>query len=193
MPFVQRVVGPVHLSRVKLHDDSGAPTVRDRELDAVTNFALSNALRQMASVAGLADEVFRELRDQLTDVATRSADLKRRVLTLGNAVDLADPKAVTVRKFLDLALIRAFFFFFVFISVRRQQDRCISLVISEGGILDEPSKPVCEINKKIQVSLATVVIVLYVEKSRSSNSEKYFWDNMSKNKVIKHIRGGGGG
>lgn len=99
MPFVQRVVGPVHLSRVKLHDDRGVPTVRDRELDAVTNCALSNALRQMASVAALADEVFRELRDQLADVATRSAGLKRRVLALGHIVDHADPKAVTVRKF----------------------------------------------------------------------------------------------
>jgi len=98
MPFVQRAVGPVHLSRVKLHDERGVPTVRDRELDAVTNFALSNALRQMASVAALADEVFRELRDQLADVATRSAGLKRRVQALSHLVDHADPKAVTVRK-----------------------------------------------------------------------------------------------
>jgi hypothetical protein len=98
MPFVQRAVGPVHLSRVKLHDEHGVPTIRDRELDAVTNCALSNALRQMASVAALADEVFRELRDQLTDVATRSASLKRRVQALGQLVDNADPKAVTVRK-----------------------------------------------------------------------------------------------
>lgn len=98
MPFVQRVVAPVHLSRVKLHDDQGAPTVKDGELDAVTNYALSNALRQMASVAALADEVFRELRSQLTDVATRSASLGRRVQALGNIVDHTDPKAVTVRK-----------------------------------------------------------------------------------------------
>lgn len=98
MPFVQRAVGPVHLSRVKLHDERGVPTVRDRELDAVTNFALSNALRQMASVAALADEVFRELRDQLTNVATRSAMLQHRVQILGHLVDHADPKAVTVRK-----------------------------------------------------------------------------------------------
>ncbi|XP_026808730.1 uncharacterized protein LOC113550957 [Rhopalosiphum maidis] len=96
MPFVQRAVGPVHLSRVKLHDEHGVPIIRDRELDAVTNCALSNALRQMASVAALADEVFRELRDQLTDVATRSASLKRRVQALGQLVDNADPKAVTV-------------------------------------------------------------------------------------------------
>lgn len=98
MPFVQRVVGPVHLSRVKLHDERGVPTIRDRELDAVTNCALSNALRQMASVAALADEVFRELRDQLADVATRSAGLKSRVQALSHLVDHADPKAVTVRK-----------------------------------------------------------------------------------------------
>lgn len=102
MPFVQRAVAPVHLSRVKLHDERGAPTVVDRELDAVTNCALSNALRQMASVAALADEVFRELRDQLVDVATRSASLKCRVQALGDIVDRADPKAVTVRKCLRL-------------------------------------------------------------------------------------------
>lgn len=106
MPFVQRVVAPVHLSRVKLHDDQGAPTVRDGELDAVTNCALSNALRQMASVAALADEVFRELRGQLTDVATRSASLGRRVQALGDIVDRADPKAVTVRK--SIIIVRTF-------------------------------------------------------------------------------------
>ncbi|XP_050534205.1 uncharacterized protein LOC126901608 [Daktulosphaira vitifoliae] len=96
MPFVQRSVQPVRLSRVKLHDDNGAPTVNDRELDAVTNFTLSNALRQMASVATLADEVFRDLRSQLLDVATRSANLKCRVKALGELVDRTDPKAVTV-------------------------------------------------------------------------------------------------
>lgn len=99
MPFVQRAVTPVRLSRAKLHDERGAPTIRDRELEAVTNCTLSNALRQMASVAALADEVFRELRGQLTDVATRSAGLKLRVQALGQLVDDADPKAVTVRKF----------------------------------------------------------------------------------------------
>lgn len=98
MPFVQRVVAPVRLSRAKLHDENGVPTVRDRELDAVTNCALSNALRQMSSMAALADEVFRELRGQLADVATRSAGLKCRVQALGRLVDDADPKTVTVRK-----------------------------------------------------------------------------------------------
>lgn len=98
MPFVQRAVGPVRLSRAKLHDERGAPTVRDGELEAVTNCALSNALRQMASVATLADEVFRELRGQLADVAARSAGLKLRVQAVGRLVDASDPRAVTVRK-----------------------------------------------------------------------------------------------
>ncbi|XP_050424296.1 uncharacterized protein LOC126835635 [Adelges cooleyi] len=96
MPFVQRIVEPVRLSRVKLHDDNGAPTVDDRELDAVTNFALANTLRQMASVATLADEVFRDLRGQLLDVATRSTNLKCRVQALGDLVARVDPKTVTV-------------------------------------------------------------------------------------------------
>lgn len=107
MPFVQRAVGPVRLSRAKLHDERGAPTVRDGELEAVTNCALSNALRQMASVATLADEVFRELRGQLADVAARSAGLKLRVQAVGRLVDASDPRAVTVRN-------SSFFFLFFF-------------------------------------------------------------------------------
>lgn len=118
MPFVQRVVAPVHLSRAKLHDENGVPTVRDRELDAVTNCALSNALRQMASVAALADEMFRELRGQLADVATRSAGLKCRVQALGRLVDDADPKAVTVRKF-PCRVYDFYLFCFVFFVERR--------------------------------------------------------------------------
>ena len=46
MPFVQRVVRPKYLSRVSLHDDEGKPKIKDGELEAVTNFTLSSALRQ---------------------------------------------------------------------------------------------------------------------------------------------------
>lgn len=98
MPFVQRVVTPVHLSKAKLHDDRGRPTVNDQELEAISNHTLCFALRQLASVLRIANEVFEQLNGELDQVKDKSSSLKGRVANLQLAVDGYDPKNVTVRK-----------------------------------------------------------------------------------------------
>uniref|UniRef100_A0A146LWU0 Wiskott-Aldrich syndrome protein family member 1 n=1 Tax=Lygus hesperus TaxID=30085 RepID=A0A146LWU0_LYGHE len=96
MPFVQRVVSPKRLSRVSLHDENGKPRVRDDELEAVTNFTLCSALRQLASVVQIAGDIFVELNKELSSVKERSCRLKERISRVEQKVLEYDPKAVTV-------------------------------------------------------------------------------------------------
>lgn len=128
MPFVQRVVSPVYLARarrtakspepivsngngpnhsgvhsngqLKVRSRSGDTSVAfgDIEFDAVTNLTLSNALRQLASLMLLANDIFEELNKELGQITCRSKGIKSRIDKLGERVDEFDPKLVTVRK-----------------------------------------------------------------------------------------------
>lgn len=98
MPFVQRVVEPKYLSRTSLRDNEGKPKVSDEELQAVTNCTLSNALRQLASLVLLAEDIFSELTAQLQGCTERSKIAQTRILKINEIVQQYDPKKVTVRK-----------------------------------------------------------------------------------------------
>lgn len=99
MPFFQRIVEPVYLSRTRLHDENNKPIVTDSELEAVTNNTLSNALRQLASVVLAANDIFVELTQELENVAERSKLLKTKIENIEQRVVKFDPKKVTVRKY----------------------------------------------------------------------------------------------
>lgn len=105
MPFVQRVVEPKHLSRTSLRDEDGRPKVTGEELQAVTNCTLSNALRQLASLVLLAEDIFSELTAQLQGVTERSKVAQSRILKINELVEQYDPKKVTVRKCLFFFLL----------------------------------------------------------------------------------------
>lgn len=96
MPFVQRVVKPKYLSRVSLHDDEGKPKIKDGELEAVTNFTLSSALRQLASVVLIANEIFEGLSKELEDVTERSTKLRTKINAVEEKIKNFDPRSVTV-------------------------------------------------------------------------------------------------
>jgi hypothetical protein len=100
MPFVQRVVEPKFLSRRSLHADDGQPIVTDYELEAVTNNTLSSALRQLASLVLIANDIFEDLRKQLQDVSERSKRLQNRIASVEGKVMAFDPRKVTVRKYI---------------------------------------------------------------------------------------------
>lgn len=101
MPFVQRVVEPKFLSRAVLHDAEGRPRIKDGELEAVTNHTLSSALKQLASVVLIANDIFQELNKQLEAVSVRTGKLRHRIGRVEQLVEAYDPKAVTVRKYLS--------------------------------------------------------------------------------------------
>lgn len=138
MPFVQRVVTPIYLSRTKKHQKSGgssttSPTststiiattdaafrqqpeaggsttgesnaivgkpLNDYEFEAVTNLTLSNALRQLASLVLIANDIFTELNAELHNVGERARGIKGRIDRLSVTVEQFDPKLVAVRKY----------------------------------------------------------------------------------------------
>ncbi|XP_053603508.1 mucin-2 [Plodia interpunctella] len=96
MPFVQRVVEPKFLSRTSLRDDDGKPRVTDEELQAVTNCTLSNALRQLASLVLLAEDIFIELTTQLQGITERSKLAQTKIEKISEIVEQYDPKKVPV-------------------------------------------------------------------------------------------------
>lgn len=96
MPFVQRAIEPKYLSRTSLRDNDGKPKVSDEELQAVTNCTLSNALRQLASLVLLAEDIFSELTAQLQDITERSKVAQTKITKINELVEQYDPKKVPV-------------------------------------------------------------------------------------------------
>ncbi|XP_023933793.2 uncharacterized protein LOC112042852 [Bicyclus anynana] len=96
MPFVQRVLEPKFLSRTSLRDENGKPKVTDEELQAVTNCTLSNALRQLASLVLLAEDIFSELTSQLEGITERSKCARTKIERIHDLVEKYDPKIVPV-------------------------------------------------------------------------------------------------
>lgn len=100
MPFVQRVVEPKYLSRTSLRDEHGKFKVTDEELQAVTNCTLSNALRQLASLVLLAEDIFSELTSQLQEITERSRTAQTKIEKINEIILKYDPKKVTVREYI---------------------------------------------------------------------------------------------
>lgn len=73
----------------------------DYEFEAVTNLTLSNALRQLASLVLIANDIFNELHGELQQVGDRAKGIKGRVERLGRLVEEFDPKLVAVRKLIN--------------------------------------------------------------------------------------------
>uniref|UniRef100_A0A182VZ91 Wiskott-Aldrich syndrome protein family member n=1 Tax=Anopheles minimus TaxID=112268 RepID=A0A182VZ91_9DIPT len=101
MPFVKRVVTPKYIARsskLALQPYAAAPTipVADNEFEALTNVTLSNALRQLASLVFISNQIFTELHEELSSVNERSLGIKQRIDRLSQKVEQFDPKQVTV-------------------------------------------------------------------------------------------------
>lgn len=73
--------------------------VEDNELEAVTNRTLSNALRQLASLVLIANDIFMDLNKELRTITERSTTIKVRITALVETVESRDAKLVTVRKY----------------------------------------------------------------------------------------------
>ncbi|XP_049301053.1 uncharacterized protein LOC125774824 [Anopheles funestus] len=101
MPFVKRIVTPKYIARsskLALQPYAAAPTipVADNEFEALTNVTLSNALRQLASLVFISNQIFTELHEELSSVNERSLGIKQRIDRLSQKVEQFDPKQVTV-------------------------------------------------------------------------------------------------
>jgi hypothetical protein len=97
MPFVQRFVEPKFVTRSVYRRQDGA-AINDHELATVTNTTFSNAIKQLASLMLIANEIFTDLTYELGQIQGRSNGLRLRIDKLATIVDEHDPKLVPVRK-----------------------------------------------------------------------------------------------
>ena len=100
MPFIQRFVEPIHVSRTCIKDDNGqlVSLPNNREFEAVFNNTLSNELRQLASLLLIADSIFHDLGQQLHHICQRSNRLKSKVTRIQTKVDSRHPQFISNRK-----------------------------------------------------------------------------------------------
>lgn len=107
MPFVKRAVTPKYICRKRQNNtpyknyltNAGVVPVQDYELENITNKTLSNALRQLASVLLISNEIFSELNKELELINERSSRVKHRMDALSQEVEQNDPKVIPVRKY----------------------------------------------------------------------------------------------
>ena len=76
MPLVKREIEPVHVSRVPV-----AQGIQN-ELEYVTNASLANIIRQLASLAHHAEDIFSELSAEAGKFFDRTNTLQNRIETL---------------------------------------------------------------------------------------------------------------
>ncbi|XP_019697098.1 uncharacterized protein LOC105183292 isoform X2 [Harpegnathos saltator] len=95
MPFVMRKVEPRHLCRGHVPAGSQGWPV-GAELEAVANGALTNSLKQLASLLTAAEDIFASLTVELAYVTDRSGHLRRRIDKVEERLSAVDPKKIPV-------------------------------------------------------------------------------------------------
>ena len=85
MPFIQRIVEPIHVSRVEV-DKSVT-----NELECVTNHSLANIIRQLSSLSQHAEDMFSDLYRETTTFFNRASELNNRVEHLRIKVTQLNP------------------------------------------------------------------------------------------------------
>lgn len=85
MPFIQRIISPVYVSRGKV-DESVT-----NELECVTNNTLANIIRQLSSLSQHAEDMFADLYRETNKFFNRATDLNNRVEHLTIKVTQLNP------------------------------------------------------------------------------------------------------
>ncbi|GIY57678.1 uncharacterized protein CEXT_741211 [Caerostris extrusa] len=94
MPFRKWSVEPVFLCRKPLPPDKSEPC----NFYPITNTALVNCLRQLSSVAKIANQIFEEIGCECRLLAERTERLKDKLNTCEKVVSKFNARAVNVRK-----------------------------------------------------------------------------------------------
>lgn len=88
MPFISRIVTPKYVSREKSAKFRQIDHQHiDDDLEAIANITLSNALRQLASILSISDDIFSQLNKELETIHDRSSELKHRIDRISNVVE----------------------------------------------------------------------------------------------------------
>ena len=92
MPFAKNCIEPTRLSRARLAADDKF------DLGCVSNNTLGGLLRQLSSLASLADNIFKELGEECVSVVNKTQRIRNRVGEITKHVGKLNAKAVTVRE-----------------------------------------------------------------------------------------------
>lgn len=90
MPFIQRCLEPINVSRVKV--EKGIKN----ELECVTNHTLSNIILQLSSLSKHAEDMFTELSIEVKTFTDRTQHLQGRIDQLQEKVTRLDATAGTL-------------------------------------------------------------------------------------------------
>ncbi|XP_055935408.1 actin-binding protein WASF3-like [Argiope bruennichi] len=92
MPFLQRLIQPVHVCRNTLPVDNRGALAIDipNELECVTNGTLANVIRQLSSLSKHAENIFTTLFKESTSIAARTQSLQGRIDRLAVKVTQLD-------------------------------------------------------------------------------------------------------
>ncbi|GFW20708.1 wiskott-Aldrich syndrome protein family member 3 [Trichonephila clavipes] len=92
MPFLQRLIEPVHVCRNTLPVDNRGSLAIDipNELECVTNGTLANVIRQLSSLSKHAENIFATLFKESTLIAARTQTLQGRIDRLSLKVTQLD-------------------------------------------------------------------------------------------------------
>lgn len=97
MPFVQRIVEPVFLSRptqqsstATADQPSTASKASHDDFTTIANCTLANILRQLASVVLVADEILTDLGNELQTIRVRSNHIQKRIVGVEKTLENVD-------------------------------------------------------------------------------------------------------
>ncbi|GFY63093.1 wiskott-Aldrich syndrome protein family member 3 [Trichonephila inaurata madagascariensis] len=109
MPFLQRLIEPVHICRNTLPVDNRGSLAIDipNELECVTNGTLANVIRQLSSLSKHAENIFATLFKESTIIAGRTQTLQGRIDRLSLKVTQLDSNVEEV-SLQDIHLRKAF-------------------------------------------------------------------------------------
>lgn len=123
MPFIQRIIEPVFLSRPTQQSTSAATeqqpsTARNTtttiathdDFASISNCTLANILRQLASVVLVADEILSDLGNELQTIRDRSYKIQRRIIDVEKSLENIDTTIIC--KWFFFFLMPFFFFSF---------------------------------------------------------------------------------
>lgn len=105
MPFIQRIIEPVFVSRPSEHERSIHTTNNNNtsnkhipcdneEFTTIANCTLSNVVRQLASVVLIADEIMTELNGELQIIRSRTEKIKERINNVGRSLEDIDSTVI---------------------------------------------------------------------------------------------------
>ena len=93
MPFAQRAVTPVRLSRQKVDEE------HKFDFDVTSNNTLVGVLLQLSSLVHHADTIFEDLTQECHNVIYRTQRIKSRIGEVTTKVEKLNAKAVRVREY----------------------------------------------------------------------------------------------